>query len=911
MDVGAKNAPGGFLIVEDEALIAADLKGRLEGMGYPVAAVVRSGEAAVIAAQVIHPSLVCMDIRLPGRIDGIEAARVIRGRDPVPVLFLTAYTDDQLLERAKLAQPAGYLVKPIHTHSLKAGVEMALHSGKAGITLPPARKIPADRQAWRHKILETSEEGIWVIDPQRRIIFANEKMAELLEGEVAAVQGRPAFDFILPRDQEAARAILDRLQPSIFETRLQTLSGRKKWTQVAITPLFSQGQYQGYMGLVTDVTQRRMAGRLSRTMINRSRYGYWLVDAEGRIIEVNRAFGRMVGWGREELVGRWIWEIEQPDPPENIIRQLSGLRKTGSAIYETQLRRKDGTLLPVEASANYLVNGEEYVFAFFRDISDHRRMLADLVRAKAEADKANQAKSALMASVSHEIRTPMTGIIGMTELVLDTDLTGEQREYLTLAKHSAEALLSLLNDILDLSKAEADRLDLERIRFRLRDGLSEVVRTLGPRAHGKGLDLLFHVHPDVPEFLIGDPGRLRQVVYNLVGNAIKFTEHGEVVLNVDLGRDDGREVQLGFQVKDTGPGLTPDEMERVFEPFFQVRQTCGETSAGTGLGLAISQGLIQRMGGRLEVDSHPGQGATFRFALTFPRAEAPARTMKTPAEALVQGKRVLVVDDSPTNLKILEGMFRHWNMAPTSFNDGSSALEELARSADRGAPYHLAVLDVNMPVMNGYELARRIQGRFPAGNVPIIMLTSTGQRGEAARCREMGLAGYLNKPFKDTDLFQVVRLALNPGSAAGPTSELITRHTLREARQTLSLLVVEDNPVNGLLIQRLVEKQGHRVHLVDGGRKALAALDRESFDLVFMDIEMPDMDGLETTRRIRLVEKPGDRRLPVVALTAHAMTGDRERFLEAGLDDYLAKPIQLEALRKILDQAAARKYPCG
>ncbi len=765
-----------------------------------------------------------------------------------------------------------------------------------------------------------------ITDVHGNIVYANDRFCEISGYRRAELLGRnhriinsgehpPAFF-------EAMWATISQGQVWHGEVCNRARDGRPYWVNATIVPLLdANGVPEQYIGIRTDITDRKqMEAQLSEQLhmveelIEAIPLPLYMKDAAGRYLRLNRAFELFFNVRRADFIGRTLHDLLTPEDAAVHARKDSELmRSKGIQSYEAEVHTRDGgchNTIYRKAVLTQLDGTVHGLLGIIIDISDRKQTEAELRQAKEAAEAASRAKSDFLANMSHEIRTPMNGIIGMTDLALDTALTDEQREYLAIVKSSAESLLTIINDILDFSKIEAGKLLVEHISFDLHRLVSDTLKSLALRAHEKNIELVSEILPEVPTYTLGDPSRIRQVLTNLVGNAIKFTENGEIALRAELTAAGNDRAVIHFAVRDTGIGIAPEKQQLIFEAFAQEDSSTTRKYGGTGLGLSISRRLVGLMGGEMWLESELGRGSTFHFSVALQVDRAPASQVSRTSCDL-KGRRILVVDDNDTNRRVLAGMLSSCGIEASLAESGRSALE-LAQQQR----YDCILLDAHMPEMDGYQLAAALRASLEQVP-PMLMLSSGATRGDGLRCQEVGIAGFFAKPIAAEELRAALSRVFgdNPLPANG-NSQLLTRHSLREQQRALDILLVEDHPINQKLALNLLEKWGHRPVLAENGQEATIRHAERNFDVILMDMQMPVMGGIEATQRIRRFEKAsGLPRTPIIAMTAAAMQSDRDACLAAGMDDYLAKPIKahdlLEKLQACCGGPAVPAAPAG
>lgn len=768
-----------------------------------------------------------------------------------------------------------------------------------------------------HTLMDNLPDSIYFKDDKSCFLRINRAMAQRfgISNPQAAV-GKTDFDFFAADHAKQVQAddqiVMTTAEPIISKEERETWpDGRRVWVSTSKLPLRDEeGEIAGTFGISRDISERKLADERFRLVVEASQNALLVVDRLGKIVLVNSQTERLFGYAREELLGKSIEVLVPPHIRGTHPKLRDGYfarpqvraMGEGGELFGT---RKDGTTVPVEIGLSPLeTEGGVFALASIVDITARKAIEDSLRSAKESAEAASRAKTDFLANMSHEIRTPMNAIIGMTELVLGTELPAVQREYLTIVLESSESLLTIINEVLDFSKIEAGKMELENVDFSLWDTVGDAMKSLALRAHSRGLELAYHIGSEIPENLDGDPIRLRQVLMNLVGNSVKFTERGEIL--VDISCIDQKEVGvlLRVAVTDTGIGIPQEKQKQIFDAFTQADSSTTRRFGGTGLGLAITSRIVSLMGGELQLESQPGVGSTFSFSVWFGRGQPRSTPGTRFATDLVKNVEVMIVDDNATNRRILEEMVRSWKMKPLMEPSAASAIKHLQLRASAGNPIPLLLTDVHMPDMDGLAMVEVLRKNSSYTNLPVIVLSSGDRGTESNRCERLGVAAHLMKPVKQSELLTAIEDSLSAGGRTAPLQPIKAGDATPQIAP-LRILLAEDGLTNQKLAVALLTRWGHQVEVAANGQEAVHAYERENFDLILMDVQMPEMDGLEATACIRSLEKKTRRHIPIVAMTARAMKGDREHCLEAGMDGYVAKPIR----QKELYQAIATYFP--
>jgi PAS domain S-box-containing protein len=918
-------APLRVLIVEDSHAVATLLQRTLEAHGYTVDIASTGGEG-LQKLQEQSPELAILDYHLPDMTGDQLLPACTGSRRPVVAIMITTDPTPELALHFMRLGAYGYLRQPCDPVSLVDLCARALRERtllRVEALLEERTRALRTSEAQFRLLFESIPDAVFVHDTDGTILAMNEVGARWLERPAADMVGQPISALLTPYTIPSL-GIPQHTATNGNTTSLRTMSmvhrGRRMTVEVTERPSEFHGK-PALLSVVRDITEReramvalQAAKDYAENIINSSLDMIVSVDTERRIIAFNKAAQQAFGYQADEVLGQPVQLLYANPTLGTGIHHYT--LTDGHYTGEITNKRKDGTLFESYLSASVLRDGQGHVIGVMgisRDITERKQAEAALQASKEIAEAANRSKSEFLANVSHEIRTPMNGILGMAELALSTALSVEQREYLELVKASAEALLGVINDLLDFSKIESGKLVLDPREFALRASLNEAMKTLAVPAYRKGLELLYEVQPDVPDGLIGDIGRLRQIIFNLVGNAIKFTAEGEVVLRIALYQgahyqsaspagDTVHTCALHVSVNDTGIGIPAVQQQAIFEPFVQADGSMTRRYGGTGLGLSIVAQLVALMGGRIWVESMVGAGSTFHC--TVPFGVQPGQSPVLPVSAALHGVRVLVVDDHTTQRRLLQSLLGAWSMRPTFVESGPAAIEALRYADPMEQPFAVVILNAPLACEESRAVAAWLRQQPALATTPLIVLTAAIQVGDRQYWQEQHGAVCITKPIAPAELWEAVHQAL---VCARHVTAASARQTALEAQngQSLRVLLAEDNAINQRLMVRLLEKRGHTVTVVQDGTEALVALGRQTFDVVLMDIQMPHMDGLETTQAIRAREQGTLRRVPIVAMTAHAMQGDRERCLAAGMDGYVAKPLRPKELFEVIARLTA------
>jgi PAS domain S-box-containing protein len=781
-----------------------------------------------------------------------------------------------------------------------------------------AERIASSEREYRN-VVNSLNEVVFRTDTEGRWTFLNPAWTEVTGFTVDQTIGKKFIDYIYMRDQESARGgfaemMSGEVSITRHEARYVTRDGGYRWIDVyAQLETDRSGKTIGLVGSLTDITVRRQATAQIKENLNfvdalveSIPLPVYLKDPQGRYLRLNNAFGKFFGVNVEEWVGKTVFELLNAENAAFHFKLDNELmRNRGTQTYEALLEI-NGLQVDALYSKAALVKPDGTLIGLVGtivDISRQKEAERALLHAKEAAESSSRSKSDFLANMSHEIRTPMNGIIGMTDLVLGTKLEAFQREYLETVKSSADALLDIINDILDFSKIEAGKLKLEAISFDFVRLVPDTLRAHALHARQNGLELALDLDPDIPDRLLGDPGRVRQILNNLVGNAIKFTPAGEIVVRAHLLVSDARGVRLQISISDTGIGIPKDQQSRVFEAFEQEDSSTTRRFGGAGLGLSITRRLVAMMGGEISVVSEVGKGSTFTITLDLGIATDNEDEIVEARPTSLAGRTVMLVDDNNTNLTILSKMFERWNATVILQQSGDAALA-FFRSQEQAVD--CIMMDFAMPGLNGFETVAAMSGIENCRDVPVVILSSSGMPGHAQTCRDLGIRGYLLKPASRDEIYNAVCGVIDRSRGKDPNAPVITRHSMRDSMPSLSVLLVEDNLLNQKLALALLYKWGHKTVLANNGIEALEMHEKGEFDLILMDVQMPLMGGFEATARIRERERMGHKKTVIIAMTANALEGDREKCIAGGMDDYLSKPFKSELFSEVL-----KKYASG
>ncbi len=802
------------------------------------------------------------------------------------------------------------------------------------------------------EILNSVMESILIVDNDNKIVFSNPTLHQLFEVDTDEdLTGRNFLDFVamdyrdIVNDQTQVRKSGE---SSRYELKIVTARDNAKWVSLSVCPrLDSQGNTIGALAIVVDITNRKKveielseSERRFRDVALCSADWLWEIDLNDRYTYCSEKVIDSLGYSAEEIIGKTPFDLIHPEDVQSIKEVYVNLVRNKEKLVNLENRNihKNGDIKILLTNGVPILDKDGNLLGYRgvdTDITEQKRAEEEIIKAhmlteqrnielKAalsiseelteNAKQASRTKSIFLANMSHEIRTPMNGVIGMTDLLLDTELTPEQADYAGTVKQSANALMTIINNILDFSKIEAGRLELEEIDFDLRTMLKDITNLMLIQMDRKGIELILNIDHEVPSLLKSDPGRIRQVITNLLGNAVKFTSHGEIVLRVDIVKQFDDRALLKFSVSDTGIGIAPENLDTLFQPFTQADSSTTRKYGGTGLGLNISKQLADLLGGEIGAESTPGKGSVFWFTVEV-KIRKPSRSVKVSVEEeedLLRSLKILIVDDNSANRRIISDMLDNLGCRYSETSNGQEALEILVKAYTEDDPFRIVVLDMELQDMDGETLGIRIKkDNRLSGTLQMIIFTSTAARGDAARMSEAGFSAFLTKPATLSQFREcLVRVLIrNRETTEYDARGIITKHSIAESRKEyLRILLAEDNLVNRKVALKILEKLGYTAHPVEDGKQAIEELEKNHYDLVLMDIQMPEMDGLEATRIIRDPESAViDHNIPVIAMTAHAMEGDREKGIQAGMDDYITKPVHSDEIFEKIDALIWKK----
>ena len=888
---------------EDDFVITRNLLAKIEGSSFHLDWE-GSYTAAVETIKACRHDVYLIDYRL-GEHNGVDLVRlVVESGCAAPAIMLTG--DHRVDIEATRAGAADYLVKwAITTAALERSIRNALDRNRG------AEKLRLSEERYR-ALVENSLGLICTHDLEGRLLSVNPAAAQALGYQPDELIGRNLSDLLPSSAHSLYRNYLVLIQRDMVSTGLMHLlrkDGEEAIWEYSNSLQVESGKPSYVVGYAHDVTESKRFEKALRESEERYRDLFensndliQVANPDGLIVYVNSVWKRVLGYEAEEVMHFSFFDIVAPASRAKCLEVFTRA-VAGEKIdyFEATFITKAGKAITVEGNITCSFKDGQPTSArgIFHDITRRKLMETELHRAHDAALESARLKSEFLANMSHEIRTPMNGVIGMTELLMCTDLSASQRSSGEAILASAESLLVIIDDILDFSKIEAGKLVFSSIDFGLRETLSEIVKSLAVRAYAKGLELVYHILPDVPDALVGDPGRLRQVVINLVSNAIKFTERGEVVLRVEKIVDEHDDAFLHFSVTDTGIGISPENQRLIFEPFVQADGSTVREYGGTGLGLTISSRLIEKMSGSIWTESQLGRGSTFNFTARFEVQRKVKAALAPPVKARLRNLSVLVADDNSTTRQVLHDLLSAWHMKPATVDGGDAALAALNLANAQGEPFALALLDADMPDLDGLSVAAQIKLHPELAQHVILMLRPDDLRNPGPE--DLGTSVSLTKPIRSSDLLNTIMKAFDWDPAQEGQSAAVPVTTSPAHRSPLHILVAEDNEINQRVAVGILEHEGHSVPVAANGQLALRALEKERFDLILMDVQMPVMTGFEAVAAIRQQERATGAHIPIIALTAHAMNGDRQRCLDAGMDSYLAKPIRARELLKSIE----------